>query len=431
MSYKVEDVVNNNLCVGCGLCVSESTTSKMHWNEEGFLVPILDNSFNERAIKLCPFNPVPEEEVKDEDVIALTIFPNSQKEDFKIGRFENTYIGFSKQHRESASSGGIATYIFEKLLIENIVNHLFIVREFNGTYQYQWFENANQIQEISKTRYIPVTMENLFKEIDSKEGKIAVSGVACFIKAIRLKQHYNPVYREKISFLVGIICGGLKSRFFTDYLAQNSGIKGNYKNQEYRIKDKQSLSSDYSFGAFDENNKFHQMKMAKVGDMWGTGLFKANACDFCDDVTTELADISLGDAWLPEYRSEGLGNSIIITRSLIADSLIREGIENEELFVNIVSKDKIIQSQKASFVHRQDSLEFRKRYLKIKIKKRDRFVKPISIHYKLVQIYRRKARKRSIVFWRNKPNLICFNKSMKVTFLKLKIATKLNHKLRK
>ena len=37
------------------------------------------------------------------------------------------------------------------------------------------------------------------------------------------------------------------------------------------------------------------IKMSLLGDMWGTGLFKANACDFCDDVTA-VKDISLGDA---------------------------------------------------------------------------------------------------------------------------------------
>src|SRR5699024_5729330 len=107
---------------------------------------------------------------------------------------------------------------------------------------------------------------------------------------------------------------------------QKSGIKGSYSKQEYRIKDSNSLSSDYSFGAFDNDEDFYQMKMKEVGDMWGTGLFKANACDFCNDVTTELADISLGDAWLDEYKMDGLGNSIIITRSTIANEIIKKGI---------------------------------------------------------------------------------------------------------
>lgn len=431
MSYKIDDIVNNELCVGCGICISESRTSRMVWNKDGFLVPLLDNSFSENAIKLCPFNPSPEMEVQDEDILASRIFSQTKHQDFKIGRFENTYTGYSNSYRETSSSGGIATYVFEKLLKNKIVDHLFIVKEIEGTYEYLWIDSIDEIKKISKTRYIPVTMENLFKMIDSKKGKIALSGVACFIKAIRLKQYYSPQYKEKIPFLVGIICGGLKSRFFTDYLVENTGINNEYRNQEYRIKDVTSTASDYSFGAFDKNNKFYQMKMSSVGDMWGTGFFKSNACDFCDDVTTELADISLGDAWLPEYRAQGLGNSIIITRTALADSLIINGIHSDELSVQLVSKDKIIQSQKASFVHRQDSLNFRRKYLKIDLTKRDRFIKSIPFHYKLVQMYRRKVRKRSLVLWRESSNLSLFNKSMKVSIFSLRIVTKLNHKLRK
>src|SRR5690606_21486056 len=111
---------------------------------------------------------------------------------------------------------------------------------------------------------------------------------------------------------------------------------GDYFKQEYRIKDKNSTASDYSFGAYDKTHDFYQMKMSKVGDMWGTGLFKSNACDFCTDVLTELADISLGDAWLPEYRLDGLGNSVIISRSKLADELIKNGIKDQSLVVKSV-----------------------------------------------------------------------------------------------
>ena len=34
-------------------------------------------------------------------------------------------------------------------------------------------------------------------------------------------------------------------------------------------------------------------------DGLGLGFFKYKACDYCDDVAGETADITLGDAWLP------------------------------------------------------------------------------------------------------------------------------------
>lgn len=431
MSYKIEDIVKNELCVGCGLCITESKTSKMIWNEDGFLVPILDNSFNENAIKLCPFNPNPEDEVKDEDILANQIFPKAKQNDFKIGRFENTYVGYANQYRETSSSGGIATYIFEQLLEKKIADHLFIVKEINGTYQYQWFNSVDQIKQISKTRYIPVTLERLFKEIDDKEGKVAVSGVACFVKAIRLKQHYNPQYKEKIPFIVGIICGGLKSRLYTEFLAQSAGIKDEFNNQQYRIKDAKSTALDYSFGAFNKDNIFKTVKMNPLGDMWGTGIFKSNACDFCDDVATELADISLGDAWLDKYRNDGLGNSIIITRSTLADDLIKKGIEKQLLSVENIEKSKVIESQNASFRHRQDSIDFRNNLIGKKAYYRKRFKKDNNIYVKLIQLGRRNTRKQSINIWKQSRDKDIYNSKMYKHLKLLALFNKINKKFNK
>lgn len=434
MRHTITDIIKNDLCTGCGICISESS-SKMIWDENGFLVPDISQSFSDKAIKVCPFNPNPEKEVQDEDKLAEIFFKNSRQIDDKIGRFENTYVGYANEYRETSSSGGIATFIFEQLLKQKIVNHLFIVKEINETYQYQWFDTVEQIKQISKTRYIPVTLENLFKEIDSKEGKVAVSGVACFVKAIRLKQYYYPQYKEKIPFIVGIICGGLKSRFFTDYLAQKSGIEGEYRKQEYRIKDAQSTASDYSFGAFDEKMEFHQIKMRTVGDMWGSGMFKSNACDFCDDVTTELADISLGDAWLNPYTKDGFGTSVIVTRSTIADKLIVEGITKKLLEVEELAVQTFRLSQAGSFKHRHSGLKYR---INQKVKKgkltplkRKRFFEIIPIEFKIVQKQRMKVRELSLTQWSSKKQLENFEITVFAERDKLVKQTLFYHRIQK
>src|SRR5699024_4977243 len=159
-------------------------------------------------------------------------------------------------------------YIFKELLRRRIVDHVFTVVEKNGNYAYEWINNIEDIRQISKTRYYPVTLGRLFKEIHLKEGRIAVSAIPSFIKAIRLWQYYYPEIKDKIVFIEGIICGGIKSRFFTEYLAQKAGALDNYKRAEYRIKDLNSSATDYSFGAFDCEEKFHSIKMRKVGNMW-------------------------------------------------------------------------------------------------------------------------------------------------------------------
>jgi coenzyme F420-reducing hydrogenase beta subunit len=79
--------------------------------------------------------------------------------------------------------------------------------------------------------------------------------------------------------------------------------------------------------------------------MWGSGMFKNNACDFCDDFTTELADISLGDAWLNPYNQDGKGTNVMVTRSKLAEKLISDGIINKELSVDPLDFTQFLSSQ--------------------------------------------------------------------------------------
>jgi coenzyme F420-reducing hydrogenase beta subunit len=430
-SNKIEDIVRQEMCTGCGVCVSESQGSlKMELSEFGFLIPVqINEKFTGNAVKVCPFNPNPEKQVKDETLLAELFLTEAKNINTQIGKYLNTYVGFSNHYRATSSSGGIATYVFETLLRDNVVDHLYIVKEAEGKYEYQLFSDVNDIVKISKTKYTPVTLEKLFLDINDIQGKVAISGVACFIKAIRLKQYYNPELKHKIPFLVGIICGGLKSNFFTDYLAQKANIKTAYSKQDYRIKNPKSQAIDYSFGAFDKNHEFKQVRMQTIGDMWGTGMFKSNACDFCDDVTTELADISLGDAWMYPYTNDGLGNSVVVTRSALAENIIKKGIDKGDLSLHDLSLKKFLISQSGSFNHRHKGLPFRIKFFKRKKEiSQKRFLDQKStLDFKIVQYFRLKTRKKSLEVWKKTKNATEFDKQMKFSLFLLKTATRVYH----
>lgn len=440
MRKSVDNPMNVH-CTGCGACVSESNGAlTMQWNDEGFFLPRVRTKglpIPITAIKVCPFNPRPERTVEDEDAIAKHFISDAPHFDAKGGSYRCAFIGYSKEFRETSSSGGIATYVFKALLEGGHVDHLFVVvSDDEGGYRYALHSDVKSIGDTSKTRYFPVTLEKLFVILDGVQGTVAVSGVACFIKAIRLKQFYHPDLKLKIPFLLGIICGGLKSKFFTEFLAQNAGVEGRFSNPDYRIKDVRSTANDYSFGAYDQAARFHKMKMSVVGDMWGTGLFKSAACDFCTDVLTELADISLGDAWLPKYKGDGLGNNVVVCRSALAESLLRTGIERGELALSQVSIEQIVESQRASFAHRHDALRFRVFLAKFWSPLstpvlRGRLMRSISIPFAIVQMLRARVRYKSIEYWKLKPNVTFFNGQISRELTLLRFFTKLYHKTRR
>lgn len=432
----IDLIVKNNLCTGCGVCISEdqSRQAKMVWNKEGFLIPLLgENSTQEEMIKVCPFAI----QQKNEDELGDIFLKQSDAQYYdRIGYYHGLYAGFSNQFRKTSSSGGIATYIFKTLLEKKIVDYLFIVKEINGVYAYQFFSDIEEITKISKTRYTPVTLENLFNEISKIEGKIAISGVACFVKAIRLKQMSDPALKEKIAFIVGIICGGLKSRYYTDYLAQEAGCRNEYSHAQYRVKNEESYALDYNFSCIEKTSKrIHMVDMQSLGDMWGTGLFKSNACDFCDDVLTELADISLGDAWIHPYDKSGLGNSIVITRTKIAENLIQNGLNQNFLTLDKVTVEKILLSQNGSFNHRHKGLLYRtiqasKRGTKIP-EKRQRYLNKQNIFFNLVQNSRLKTRQNSLDSWLETKDSLKFKIKMKPHLANLKFFTLWNHRIMK
>lgn len=432
-------VIKQDLCVGCGACLYTSSKNdlKMMWNQEGFLTPSSDNpqTISEESLKVCPFNPFPDKEVRTENEIADIFLKDAPNQHPKVGRYINTYVGYSNKYRLTSSSGGIATYLIDELLNKKIVDAVITVKEGDKSfYEYSVIRSTDELISTSKTRYFPVTLATVLEQLKNSNERFAVVGIACFIKSIRLLQYYHPELNEKIQFTIGIICGGIKSRFFAEYLAGKTGVASDQFSQpQFRIKDLQSTASDYSFGCKDKNGELHTIKMRKVGDMWGTGMFKNNACDYCDDVTTELADISLGDAWLNPYNQDGKGTNVIVTRSQLAEELINEEIIRKELSVEPLDVSQFLSSQQGSFNHRQKALGYRvklarKKGLTIPPKRHDK--EKISLDFKLVQKQRMIVRKQSLVQWAIIKDSRIFDEVMGPSIEKLQRITKINHYIR-
>lgn len=208
----ISDVVNNDLCIGCGLCVSACPSKALDIveNDSGFLIANQIGSCSQDSvcIEVCPFDPNAKL-VNDETELSTQIFGQNDHKSDRIGRFKNLYAGYAIDYRETSSSGGMASYLTYQLLKQGIVKHVVSVAQNAGEsiYQYSVLSSKEDVLIQSKTRYYPVTMATAINKVKDLEGDIAVVGVACFLKGIRKAESVNELLKGRVKFTIGIICG--------------------------------------------------------------------------------------------------------------------------------------------------------------------------------------------------------------------------------
>ena len=129
---------------------------------------------------------------------------------------------------------------------------------------------------------------------------------------------------------------------------------------DYRIKDETRPANwyrahlDLEDGANAEQDWWHFAD----GD-WGAGFFQNPACNWCDDVVAETADIAFGDAWVEPYSSDGRGTNVAVVRSKELKSMIEQGRAEGRLSLEEVDADFIVRTQAAGLRHRRDGLAYR------------------------------------------------------------------------
>ncbi|WP_319380109.1 Coenzyme F420 hydrogenase/dehydrogenase, beta subunit C-terminal domain [Thiomicrorhabdus sp.] len=367
---KIEKVIAGGYCIGCGACsvVNRHVTI----NEDGYglykadISPLARSNVPFNALsEVCPFS-----SSRDEDELGEVFFQEADSRDPSLGFFEQIYLGYVQEgeYRSNASSGGVITWVLAELFQQGMIDGVVHVGEAEGAgslFTYRVSDTLEQVLGNSKTRYYPVEMSKVLQEIKDLDGVFAIVGVPCFIKAVRLLQMEDRKFKEKIKYCLSIFCGGFKSKQFSEMVASQFSIpidKVGYI--DYRKKNSEEDADKYFIEIGEKtssglSNVQESMARRLYGMDWGEGLFKPKACDWCDDITGELADLSSGDAWLPEYISDSGGSSVVVVRNKQINSMIRKAIESNRLKFKEGTVDLVVKSQDANFRHRREGLSFR------------------------------------------------------------------------
>jgi len=349
----ISTIVRNNLCIGCGVCaaICPERTLLMQFNRFGEYNPTQSKECLKECglcCKVCPFA----DGNDNEDSIGNTLYGKTGgiSHHPETGYYLNGYVGYAQDTRERGASGGMATWLLVTLLKKGIVDYIIAVvpsDNMDQLFKFAVLQDTESVLSSSGSAYYPVELSGVLQEVLNKPGRYAIIGLPCFIKAIRLATQKNRILRERILVTAGIVCGQLKSRHFTDYIASLAGIRGNdLKKVHYRGKSPDIPVSNYYYTFTRKNGTTERIFWNdSISEPWMNRWFTLNACSYCDDIFAECADVACMDAWLPEYSKESQGTNIVLVRSQLVQDVIDQGIMGKEVRLEPILIEKVLQSQ--------------------------------------------------------------------------------------
>jgi coenzyme F420 hydrogenase subunit beta len=356
----IRKTVQDDLCTGCGACVAVCPTNAVRMIKhypKGIYIPKINHkkcNLCGLCSKVCPGRSV--------DFIGLNLefFGKKSMDDLFLGNYLKCYMGHGLNYeiRYNSSSGGIITSLLVFAMEKGIIKGALVTRMRKGNPLEPEVTLAKTKEDIvyaSGSKYCPVPLNTGLKKILNEHGKFAIVGLPCHIHAIRKAELINERLRKKIALHIGLFCGHTPNFLATEFLLKQIAVK---KTDITEI----SYRGRGWPGRMMIKLKGGNEKLISFPEYYSRGFgsfFYPVRCTLCCDLTCELADLSCGDAWLPELAGETTGKSIIISRNAISERILNSAKVEKVLELEQVSPERVIKSQRKMLYSKKQNLQAR------------------------------------------------------------------------
>lgn len=374
MKNSIIEELENGYSVQSGVfaAVNSKITTKL--NEYGQYEADIDTSkLSDKELEVLAAVSAMSNSKLNESALSKKLFGKTKevKHNDLLGYYTDLYAGHvvTGGYRANASSGGLGSWLLVQLLERKLIDGVIHVvpsdpKKDGVLFKYEISKTIKAINAGSKSRYYPADLSEVLRTVKKSGGKYAITGIPSFITELRLLAEHDVAFKKSIAFTIGLVCGHQKSATYVEALAWQHGIKpGNLMSADFRKKVEGESSNRYisEFTGLIDGKKQTIIKDQDelFVSNWAHGMFKSKLSDYTDDTFNETADISLGDAWLPEYTKDSKGTNIAIVRNTTIAKIIRDGIKSGDLHLDTLPPEQIIKSQSGLAHHTRDELPYR------------------------------------------------------------------------
>ena len=335
---KLNDIVDNGLCIGCGLCqsiagkenieVSMTAKGRLEPKEIGKISPEVFN----KILNVCPGTIVeglPKEEVA-----------SNSENNLVWGYYLSLFYSWStdKKIRFESSTGGLlnglSLYLLESKKVKFIMHTDANPKKPMRSVSKFSYNKEELLGNESRSRYGPASTLDRFHEALDLNQPFAFVGKPCDISAVRQLAKIDSRVNRLCKYLLTLVCGGFaeftKSQDFIESFKVKEDELSIFRYRGYGnpgrmyIKTKDGREHDREYNSF-----------------WGEeSTWRVPfRCKICPDAIGESADVAALDTWRggsPKGEDEGFNAAIVRTK---------KGL------------DLINEAAKAGFIHIGDKLK--------------------------------------------------------------------------
>lgn len=322
---QITNIVENGLCIGCGLCQSIAGESQLEliMTSEGSLRPLekrpLPAETIERVYQSCPgtrIDGLPENQITEEMLVDPVWGPYL--------RIDVGYAGDPEIRFRGATGGvmsALASYLLDSGKVDFIL-HVAASQTHPLRNERKLSFSRIQVMEGAGSRYAPAAPLVDFLQLLDRQQPFAFVGKPCDVTALRNLAKTDPRVDDYCRYMLAIVCGG----------ASEMGKSWDILD-EYGLREKDLTLFRYrghgNPGPTRLETKSGRCFEKTYNDMWAddAGWRLQFRCKICPDAIGEVADIAASDIWPGGSPSgEDAGFNGIITRSTRGSELLNDAV---------------------------------------------------------------------------------------------------------
>lgn len=364
-----QEVIKPGNCTHCGACVGLHPELLEFQETAAGPLPYLRRPLTKEeddslglAWAVCSGRGVPYPEIFDKF--------SHNPENWLIGPYSQVFTGFATNQaiRRRGASGGVISRVLIHLLESGQVEGAVVLQQ--GRHSPETASpviatNREQVLAAAQSVYAVTPVLTILPEMAAFAGRLAFVGLPEQVATLRMLQVAGHPAAQKVVFVAGPYTGTnmylgavrafLKSQGVADQIAIAS--------LQWRAGEWPGyLQVKTADGRIFKAQKFYYNYLIP--------FYISRNCQITPDFTNELTDLSVGDAWSPQFEQAGGGHSVVVARSQQAAAILTQMQELNELTLEPIEVNQALEMH-------GHMLDFKKRGTFIRLEVQNKLGKPI------------------------------------------------------